>query len=445
MKKMVFMAAFVAATAAFVACSSNDDLVQQAPEVPEVKGTPFSISVGADTRATLYNADAWGTTGENTKVTMLKLYGKQTDQTTPWLNNVVFTRASTSTDWSANRDAEHDALGDEEKPTWPKTGNSIDSSVDTKFYAITDNAIGDGTTATISNVDAGTWMAHINDDSPVASFGYTMAFDTDNLPHIDKTSGTGYIVDVETSFVMVSELKDLMVASATTNEEGTTNGELNLVFNHVLAGLNIKAIFRNDGVYDGHQAYLIDPENADENSGKVLIHYIKIMGLKTSGTYNLGTGSWSGLSDELCYYKSFSTPIEVNAFREPTSDNAEVVAESIATADEDKWLVNQTDPWMVIPQKTDPWDAQGCDTESAEYIATGKAYVVLGITDHVDTENIEIFLPLDTEFVAGKNKTLRLDLGKFRDLYQNSTGEAPYYFTPASGGGGARGYDFIDE
>ena len=35
MKKMVFMAAFVAATAAFVACSSNDDLVQQKPDVPE--------------------------------------------------------------------------------------------------------------------------------------------------------------------------------------------------------------------------------------------------------------------------------------------------------------------------------------------------------------------------------------------------------------------------
>jgi hypothetical protein len=62
----------------------------------------------------------------------------------------------------------------------------------------------------------------------------------------------------------------------------------------------------------------------------------------------------------------------------------------------------------------------------------------------LETENVEIFLPLDTEFVAGKNKTLRLDIGKFRDLY-NNTGDAAYYFEPAQATGGARGYDFIDE
>ena len=425
MKKMVFMAAFVAATAAFVACSSNDDLVQQAPEVPEVKGTPFSISVGADTRATLYNADVWGTTGENTKVTMLKLYGKQTDQTTPWLNNVVFTRASTSTDWSANRDAEHGSLGDTEKPKWPVTDNTktppVDSNVDTEFYAITDNAIGEGTTATISNVDAGTWMAHINDGSPVASFGYTMGTLTANLPHIDKVEGTAYLVEggVETAYVDASKLNDLMVASATTKE--TTNGKLDLAFSHILAGLNVKIIFRNDAVY-----------NDGTGSKNASIHYIKIMGLKTSGAYSYTSG-WSGLSDYVCYYKAFSTPVTVNAFLEASTADA---------ADQNKWLVSNTDPWMVIPQTTDPWDCQGC--ASGDYIADGKAYVVLGITDHQDTPDVEVFLPLDTEFVAGKNKTLRLDLGKFRDLY-NNTGEAAYYFAPAAGGGGARGYDFVDE
>ena len=408
MKKILVMSALAAVSTAFVACSSDDDLVQQAPVVPEVKGTPFSISVNADTRATLYNADAWGTSGANA-VTMLKLYGKQNGQTTPWLNSAVFTRSATSADWTANRDATHTSLGETEKPTWPKTN----ANVATDFYAITDNAIGDGTTALISNV--GAWM------TTPGTFDYTMGTLTANLPQIDKVEGTGYVVEggVSTDYVDASKLKDLMVASATTKE--TTDGKLDLAFSHILAGLNVKIIFRNDAVY-----------NDASGSKNASIHYIKIMGLKTSGAYSYTSG-WSGLSDYVCYYKAFSTPIVVNAFLEEST---------AAAADENKWLVSNTDPWMVIPQTTDPWDCQGL--ESGDYIADGKAYVVLGITDHQDTEDVEVFLPLDTEFVAGKNKTLRLDLGKFRDLY-NNTGEAAYYFAPAAGGGGARGYDFVDE
>lgn len=60
MKKMVFMAAFVAACAAFVACSSNDDLVQQKPDVPEetVEGTPLTIKVTDATRGTDWTASS---------------------------------------------------------------------------------------------------------------------------------------------------------------------------------------------------------------------------------------------------------------------------------------------------------------------------------------------------------------------------------------------------
>ena len=75
---MVFMAAFVAACAAFVACSSDDDLVQQKPDVPEEsveEGIPMTVKVadlasrGTDLTTstlegfTLYSTmtDAWKT------------------------------------------------------------------------------------------------------------------------------------------------------------------------------------------------------------------------------------------------------------------------------------------------------------------------------------------------------------------------------------------------
>ena len=210
-----------------------------------------------------------------------------------------------------------------------------------------------------------------------------------------------------------------------------------MTFSHVLAGLNIKVIFRNDGV--------TSPTGTNVDYAE--IHYIKIVGLKTSGTYTFNpTGTnpnWNtSAGASICYYKPFATPITVNAFLEATT---------AADADENKWLVEKTDPWMVIPQTTVPWTCQA--PGPGNYIkdlegGANMAYVVLGITDHAHTPDVEVFLPLATTFVAGTNKTLRLDLGKFRDLYQNDSGEAPYYFSPASGGGsgsGARGYDFIDE
>ena len=48
MKKILVMSAFVAFSAAFVACSSNDDLVQQKPDVPEEsveEGIPMTVKV----------------------------------------------------------------------------------------------------------------------------------------------------------------------------------------------------------------------------------------------------------------------------------------------------------------------------------------------------------------------------------------------------------------
>ena len=405
---MVFMAAFVAACAAFVACSSDDDLVQQAPEVPEVKGTPFSISVGADTRATLYNADAWGATGVNTKVTMLKLYGKQTDQTTPWLNNVVFTRASTSTDWSANRDAEHDALGDEEKPTWPKSGNSIDSSVDTKFYAITDNAIGDGKASVISGVDD--WM------NPVGSFTYGLTSKTEDISWYN-------IIDYEfqpttTTYVDPDKLKDLMVSTTTTNESGASNGKVELGFKHALSNLVIKAKFLSDGESNNHIT--------------ATIKSIMVCGLNTEGTCTIGlTPTWSALGTPMPYYKVLATPVTVTAI--PENSDAQTIENNT------KDIVHSGE-WLVIPQKTTPWDLLPCETA---YPST--AYISIEIHDSADTtdDNSSVLLtfPLNTTFNPGKNRIITIDIAQGRvieeDFYTdpknpNSDGKADLYYGPTT-------------
>ena len=492
MKKVILlMAACVAVGTAFVACSSDDDLVQNAPVVPEEnmdtpKGTPFSLSVSADTRATLYNADAWDGTdvGDGKWVSEIKIYGKQTQAATPWMKSAVFTRNAYDSDtWTITRDATSTSP---DTPTWPVTDANAtpatDSSDPTDFYAITDNAIGSTKEATISNV--GAWM------TTPGTFTYTMATTNGPVPHIELLRGTGYLDDpVENAnYVDASELKDLMVAKATTTEP--VDGKLTLpAFTHVLAGLNIKLIFRNDGVIS----------NAQGNH-QAVIHYIKIMGLNTSGTYNFnaagtaGDPYWTGLSgaDESCYYKEFASyqlvdsdedeydeaakSEDVTAFPdEATLTRSHIytvyknestdpvtykkvvspmtipaVAENTtpAAADNNFWLVNKTDPWMVIPQKTTDHKWDGAKCTSNNYIEAGKVYIVLGITDDQYTDDVEVFLPLDTEFVAGTNKTLRLDLGQFRDLYADAKpvdGNADYYFIPSDTNGQARGYDFIDE
>ncbi len=501
MKKVILlMAACVAVGTAFVACSSDDDLVQQAPVVPEEnmdtpKGTPFSLSVSADTRATLYNADAWDGTdvGDGKWVSEIKIYGKQTQATSAWMKSAVFTRdAYNSNTWTITRDATSTSPT---TPTWPVTDANAtpatDSSDPTDFYAITDNAIGSTKEATISNV--GAWM------TTPGTFTYTMATTNGPVPHIDIVSGTGYLEDTDKNtsdvddpyvdYVDTSELKDLMVAKATTTEP--VDGKLTLpAFTHVLAGLNIKLIFRNDGVIS----------NAQGNH-QAVIHYIKIMGLNTSGTYNFNAAGtavdpyWTDLAgaDGSCYYKKFDSYQLVDSNEteyDEASDTEDVtdfpddatltksdiykiyrkeigtdvytykkavsrmtipaVAESTtpAAADNNFWLVSKTDPWMVIPQKTTDHKWDGAKCTSNNYIEAGKVYVVLGILDDQYTDDVEVFLPLDTEFVAGTNKTLRLDLGQFRDLYADAKpvdGNADYYFIPSDTNGQARGYDFIDE
>ena len=80
MKKILVMSALVAFSAAFVACSSNDDLVQ-APTAPEEtvdEGTPLTIKVTDATRGTDWTATSLpsfslnlSSSGQNTSVNVV--------------------------------------------------------------------------------------------------------------------------------------------------------------------------------------------------------------------------------------------------------------------------------------------------------------------------------------------------------------------------------------
>ena len=415
-KKMLFLAALAAATTAFISCSSDEDLAKvpeviEEPAAPEVQGTPFKINAYAEgsTRATRYNADAW--TGENEEVWVsgFKLWGKQAGADAAWMNNIVFSRTAYNvTEWTPS------------DPTiaWPADDDETDAdetAIPTTFYAVTDGTSSDAT-------GVSQWM------STEGAFSFKFTTSEVAVPHIDTTLGTAYLtedgVDTYVTDTTATSMADLMVATATKKESETTDGVLPLSFTHALSGLAIKLIFRNDVVSDP----------ASSGSRNALIHYIKVYGLNTSGTYTFGSG-WSSLATEGCYYKAFETPVTIPAESEDTE----------ATAANYVMLVHPGE-WLVIPQTTTPWD--GGVQESGDYIADGAAYIVLGITDDYETEDVEVFLPLNTTFTAGKNKTLRIDLGTFRDLYtpdDDDASKASYYFAPAQGGGGAPAFIIEEE
>ena len=390
MKKILVMSALVAISAAFVACSNENDLVQQAPEVPEEKGTPFSVlpSSGNATRATLYNANAWDGTSD-TYVGAFKLYGLQADASDPWLNSVVFTRTAKDGAWSANRDAANDALGD--IPAWPTTN----TAKKTDFYGITDNAIGAGKDAVITGVSE--WM------STAGSFVYTQPTTTDEF---EWDSGNYTFENVTDSHVSTASLTDLMVATTTKAESETTGGVLPLNFKHLLAGLSIQVKFESDDALDAEST--------------ATIYAVMVRGLYTSGTYSFATG-WSNHSgDGICYYKQLATPINIAA----VAEGSHQVPLPLVNAGE----------WLVIPQTTTPWD-ETTDKTTFPGLKSGRqmAYVALYITDHVTGDDIVVYYPLNTTFNASKNRTITIELSLGRDIWldTNTDGKADYQFEPS--------------
>ena len=420
MKKVILlMAACVAVGTAFVACSSDDDLVQQAPVVPEEnveKGTPFSVMpYSGATRATLFNSNAWDGTND-TYVSCFKLYGKQADLTA-WMKNVVFTRSAKAAAWVAARDDD----GAVASLTWPKDDTETplvkESEVATNFYAITDNAI---STTDNSLTGVNPWM------SPEGSFTYTLQTTHASIPWED-TGNPGDLISTDVTFVDPAEMRDLMYATTSKMESETTDGALPLQFHHALAGLTIQAKFLSNSDYG--------------NSGYAVVKAVAICGLKTAGTFTMtpstGLGAWSDQATKYNYYYELPTPIQIDA--EDDLDASVVASPTI------KNLVPAGE-WLMIPQTTTPWNFSYNNGNLPN--ANTYTYIVVKLADKQElTKDFFLCFPLNTTFNAGKNRVITIDIAQGRFCPFNFTDEnyCDVFYEPSSVFGGSRPFEMDGE
>ena len=232
MKKVLVMSALVAFSTAFVACSSDDDLVQQKPDVPEEsveEGIPMTVKVA--------DLASRGTDLTTATLEGFTLYSTMTDA---WKTGKLFGKDAGG-NWTTNSDL-----------AWP------DNETYT-FFGITD----------VDN------LADLNDDShkdvPVVtastcSFNYAM-------PQEEKASDPGnYWCNSE-------NLPDLLIAkTACSSESGDPAGTLTVEFQHALAQITAINIYANS-------TRLVTKGVTDHQTYRFRINGIRLGGLKYVGTY----------------------------------------------------------------------------------------------------------------------------------------------------------------
>lgn len=243
MKKILVMSAFVAISAAFVACSSNDDLVQ-APTAPEEtvdEGTPLTIKVTDATRGTDWTA---------TSLPSFSLYSVANGGTTRWLgtyengssSGVVFDNTSDGgTGYTGEFTNGSNLLW--EDGTWD-------------FYAISD-----ATFYEESDGDVGTQDAE----------------------HLDAATDRNFTYVVPTNY---NDQKDLLVAAAIGKKSTDNGGVVSLPFQHALAQIGqITLKFDATG-------------NTESNASKVfIIKSITIHGIKSTGKYTF-PATWTANAEQ---------------------------------------------------------------------------------------------------------------------------------------------------
>jgi len=245
MKKILVMSAFMAFSAAFVACSSNDDLVQQKPDVPEetIEGTPLTIKVTDATRGTDWTA---------TSLPSFTLYSTEHGGTTRWLgtyengssSGVVFGNGTTSTPNVYTGDfATADPI------LWPAATTPAKTY---DFYAISD-----ATFAKEDDGQAGEQDAEHFDATP-RTFTYTVNND----------------YDAQT---------DLLVASALNQSETTASGVVTLPFQHALA--QIKAVKLK------YKCPIDEGDYVDNSSTLFIIKKMTLKNVASTGTFTFPSES----------------------------------------------------------------------------------------------------------------------------------------------------------
>ena len=239
MKKILVMSALVAISTAFVACSNENDLVQQKPEVPEEPTVqyPMTISVTTPTRGTDLTA---------TSLNDFKLYSNIDDS---WHNGARFTKVDNQ--WSNVNSA---TMG------WGTNPNQ-----DYTFYGISDY---DNITVVSSNAQ----IPNVTDTENPISFGYTMP--------------TIRTYDDSMDSVVYTTQKDLLVCNTTTSyNAGDPKGQLIVNFTHALAQITKIKVYCSAEKMETVSGY--DPDE-DIPYWRFRIGGIRIGGLKYAGTYTFG-------------------------------------------------------------------------------------------------------------------------------------------------------------
>lgn len=287
MKKLTLFATALAAVFAVSSCS-NDEL----EPIVEKKGTPLSITVSSTRGANTATDD----------LTSLNLTAIQNGASTPWADNVKFTKSGT---WSTTGTA-----------NWPTTNMETAS----KFYVISENATG-ATSYSTTNV-------------------------TDYL-----TSGTTFnytVPDPAFSGSPITETAqpDLLVATAE-----QTEGNVALELQHALANIQIKAALPTK-FYNAGWATTKVPVGSIYKIKK-----ITIKNLFTSGTYDYAntTTPWSTTGSRTDIEIALPTPITVTAV-DPTP-NLEQSDPNYGKIKEDAYvtIVGEDARIRVIPQNISVW------------------------------------------------------------------------------------------
>ncbi len=413
MKKVILlMAACVAVGTAFVACSSDDDLVQNAPVVPEEKGTPVKVVLDGT------RADLSKTTAAN--LSSFQLYGvQQTTIKNFWMDNVKFTKSGT--EWGAASN-----------PTWPVTNKDVT----TNFYGFADG-VTDGTPAGLT--------PSITADAQSFTFTFGNGFESSQYyspftqTYIDGLTGglknsrqNARNARISTNTVLDNDnLTDLLVTyDNTTGVEGT-DGTLDLNFKHALSNLVIKAKF----VGDNTKYYWAD-------GTMFYIEWIRVYGLYTSGTYTFGSGwTFGGSDNKVIYEKVFGE--EDSATPDPRW-TMEVIPYETFTAlnDAGKKATYQTivgpGEFMVIPQDYSSRAYGGYEVPNVAPITDGTqcmielyGYFKVPGQSAVD-QGVLNYFPLkvtSNTFVAGKQQVVVLDLTEMLNP------DGGYVATPSQAGG----------
>lgn len=439
MRKVFMFAALVAASTAFVGCSSDEDLTQ-APEIIEEvapQGTPFTVKAfgAGDTRAVRYGEGGKEVKGGSGWIKELKIWGSQKDVGNNWLQSVVFSRTSADSDeWTPARNNSGNLVAS--TVNWPTT--NTDKA--TTFYGITDGNIQTG---------EGNELFGVSPDFANGKITYspetkTIPYQSDGILWNEYNDGWVQASDPAGSslsdFAVVDNDKigDLMVATA--EKVQTADGSIPLPFSHTLCGLYISAKF-----CPVNQEWVTAAAHVKD----IIIYGIRIHGLYTDGTYTFGSG-WGSLKGQngLYYYGFGHDSGDDNEFG---LHGVTITAEATTTTPKIYPLV-PSGTWLVVPQTVKGWDCEyHNDAPGGLPLVSHGAYVEIlyahGGTTEEEGCDIGLYPLPDMTFEAGHNYRLVIDVEKIRspridnvkdDGDSGLDGKCDYIYKPQKSGGGTQ-------